>query len=70
MRAIERQTMTQTELFAGLTRQIAEDAIQAGWIKPCCTKVPERGRTKKIYSVRDFRQVEQRILNGEYPQTK
>lgn len=60
----------QAELFRLLGRQVAQDAIDAGWIKPCAVKDSNRGPSKKIYSVEDLRRVEQRIKDGEYPTNK
>lgn len=65
MTKIEPRIATQADLFQVLTRQVAESAIKAGWIKPCCVR--PGGRGKKLFAVEDIRRCEERILNGEYP---
>lgn len=62
--------MYQAELYEKLGRKLAESAIEAGWIKPVCEAGGSRGRKSIIYSVEDWRRVEERILKGEYPEKK
>ena len=62
---IEPRIATQADTFRTLTRQVAEDAIKAGWLKARSEK--KGGRGKKIFAVEDIRRVEDRILNGDYP---
>ena len=61
------QIMTQASLIKQIGRQLLEDSLDAGWIKPCSAKIGKVGATIKWYAVADWRQIENRILNGEYP---
>lgn len=67
MTTLEPRIVSQADAFRLLGRQVAEDAIAAGWLAPCCQKSGLRGPAKKLYSVADLRRVEDRILAGEYP---
>lgn len=63
----EARTCTQAEAIALLRRDLFDAAVKAGWLQPCCEKLSERGTVKKIYAVAAVRQVEARVLAGEYP---
>lgn len=67
---LEPRILSQADTFRSLGRQVVEDAIEAGWLRPCAVKEGARGPAKKLYSVADLRRVEDRILAGEYPGAK
>jgi hypothetical protein len=54
----------EVETILGPTR--FKDALQAGWIKPRARK-KGAGQQTDTYALSDVRDVEDRILNGEYP---
>lgn len=67
---IAKQLLSQSNVAEILGPQVFLDAVAAGWIKPRAIK---KGRTayknaKIIYALSDVREVEERILKGEYPQ--
>lgn len=67
---IAKQLVSKSEVIEILGHQVFKDASAAGWIKPRSIK---KGRTdykeaKVIYALSDVREVEERILKGEYPQ--
>lgn len=57
--------LSQADVFRLLGRQVAEDAIRAGWLAHRAEK--PGGKRAKIYALEDVRRVENRILAGEYP---
>lgn len=61
---------TQAEAIALLKRQLFEDAIAAGWLKPCCVRQNKVDRPTKLYAVKDVQAVEEKVLAGEYPNVK
>lgn len=66
---ITKQLVSKSEVIEILGSQIFKDATAAGWIRPRSIK---KGRTprkeaKIIYALSDVREVEERILRGEYP---
>lgn len=70
-RTIEPRTCNQTMVFECLGRARAEEMMAAGWLKPRVNREPESsGRALKIFAVEDVRRCEDRILAGEYPETK
>ena len=58
--------LSRTEVERVVGPQIFKDALLAGWLKPRAAK---RGTGKRtdIYALSDVRDVEDRILGGEYP---
>jgi len=58
--------MSQSEVIEYLRRQIFEDAMACGWLKPCARK-EGRGRDSVFYAFRDVQEVSERIAAGEYP---
>jgi hypothetical protein len=70
MEMITKQLYSQVEAAELLGHQVLRDAITAGWIKPRTVK---KGRTKRkeakvLYALADLERVQQRMLNGEYPE--
>jgi hypothetical protein len=65
----ERQFLSQGKAFAYLGgRVVVEDCVQAGWFKPCASKVGKDGRPSLIlYAARDLALACARIDAGEYP---
>ena len=61
---------SQAEAIELLRRQVFDDAIAAGWLKPCAEKPNTSDVPTKIYSVADVQLVAKRILTGEYPSKK
>lgn len=57
---------SQTEAIDLLRRQVFEDAIKAGVLKPCCKKKGQKENTK-FYAVAAVQAVAQKIVGGEYP---
>lgn len=57
------------EVHARLGREVTDDAIRAGWLKPCCTKNCLK-RDRHFYALRDVEAIEDRMINGEYPQPR
>ena len=57
--------LSQAEVFRLLGRQVAEDAIRAGWLSHRAEK--PGGKRAKIYALDDVERVADRILAGEYP---
>ena len=61
--------MTQSEAIEFLRRQVFEDAVEAGWLKPCVRK-PGRGKDTIFYAFVSVNDVSLRIAAGEYPEQK
>jgi len=55
------------DVYRLLGRQVADDAIQHGWLSPCCQKAVPRGPSRRLFDLNALRAVEDRILSGEYP---
>lgn len=55
------------DVYRLLGRQVADDAIKQGWLKPCCLKTVPRGPKRRLYDLHAVRDVENRLLAGEYP---
>ena len=64
----EPKTMTAADAVRMLSRKTFEDAVLSGWLKPRAQREVRRGKPRAIYATQDVREVEERILNGEYPQ--
>lgn len=58
--------MTQSEAMEFLRRQVFEDAVEAGWLKPCARK-EGRGKDTIFYAFVSVQDVSLRIASGEYP---
>lgn len=61
--------MAQSEVIEYLRRQVFEDAIAEGWLRPCVRK-QGRGKDTVFYNFADVQDVSQRIAAGEYPARK
>jgi hypothetical protein len=61
--------MVQSEVIAYLRRQVFEDAVAGGWIKPCVRKVG-RGKDTIFYRWADVEMVSLKVASGEYPDGK
>jgi hypothetical protein len=70
MKSIEPRTCSQADLYRVLGRKIGDDVMKAGWIRPRVERNGARGRSLRIFAVEDVRRAEERILKGEYPETK
>ena len=55
------------DVYRLLGRQVADDAIKHGWLKPCCLKTVPRCPKRRLYDHQALRHVEDRLLAGEYP---
>lgn len=64
---IEPRTISQADAHRVLGQQVMRDAIAAKWITPRTRKMGIGGPAKVIYAVTDVRDVENRLLAGEYP---
>lgn len=63
--------LSQADVYRLLGRQVADDAIKQGWLKPCCLKEVPRGPKRRLFDLESVRRVEDRLIAGEYPgQTK
>jgi hypothetical protein len=66
-----KRLFTRADAVERLGAQIFRDALAAGWIK---ARAHKAGRTKRrphakvIFALSDIEAVEERILNGEYPE--
>ena len=58
--------MAQSEVIEFLRRQVFEDALRGGWLRPCVRK-EGRGRDSVFFAFRDVQEVSERIASGEYP---
>jgi hypothetical protein len=58
--------MVQSEVITYLRRQVFEDALAFGWIKPCVRKVG-RGKSTIFFRWADVETVSLRVASGEYP---
>ena len=56
-----------TEAEDLLGKQTFQDALAAGWLKPCCEKPNRKDSPTKFYSVAAVQDVARRMLDGEYP---
>lgn len=63
-----KRILRQVDVFEMLSRQVAEDCMRAGWLKPRARK--EGTRTLKLFAREDVHACEERILEGEYPTPK
>ena len=61
--------MTQSEAIEFLRRQVFEDAVAVGWLKPCARSKPS-GKATVFYSFVEVQDVSLRIAAGDYPQGK
>lgn len=61
------QLMRQVECMALLARTVFEDAVRHGWLHPRCERETAKGRGTEFYATADVRDVEHRMLAGEYP---
>lgn len=61
--------MTQSEAIDFLKRQVFEDAVAVGWLKPCARSKPS-GKATVFYAFADVQDVSQRIAASEYPTRK
>lgn len=61
------RVLSQAEAYRYLRKQVMLDALACGWIAPCAVKQGAKLRTK-YYRLQDVKAVEQRLLDGEYPQ--
>lgn len=59
--------LSQADVYRLLGRQTADDALRHAWLKPCCFKKVPRGPQRRLFSLSDIHQVEDRLLAGEYP---
>lgn len=58
--------MAQSEVIEYLRRQVFEDAVAAGWLKPC-VRSKSSGKATVFYNFTDVQDVSLRIAAGEYP---
>jgi hypothetical protein len=58
--------LSRSEVEKVIGPQIFKDALLAGWIRPRVSKLG-RGKRTDIYALSDVREVEERILGGQYP---
>jgi len=58
--------LSRSEVEKVLGPQIFKDALLAGWLRPRAAK-QGAGKRTDIYALSDVREVEDRILAGEYP---
>jgi hypothetical protein len=58
--------LSRREVESVIGPQIFKDALLAGWIRPRVSKLG-MGKRTDIYALSDVRDVEDRILAGEYP---
>jgi hypothetical protein len=61
--------MSQAEVILYLKRQVFDDAVAVGWIRPCARKSSLRGKDSVYYATRMVIEVSERIAAGEYPET-
>ena len=59
--------LSQADVYRLLGRQIADDALLTGWLKPCCLKDVPRGPQRRLFALADLQRVEDRLIAGEYP---
>lgn len=59
--------LTQSEAMAYLRRQVFEDAVAAGWLRPCVRKPGGRGNTTVFYRWSEVEMVSLKVAAGEYP---
>lgn len=60
--------MSQAETIVFLKRQVFDDAVAAGWLKPCARKKSARGKDSIYYATTQVQMVSHRIAEGEYPE--
>lgn len=60
--------MAQCEAIDYLRRQVFDDAVKVGWLKPC-TRKDGKGSTV-FYNFEQVRDVSLRIAAGDYPKPK
>ena len=58
--------VTQSEAMTYLRRQVFEDAVAAGWLRPCVRKMG-RGKDTIFYRWSEVEGVSLRVAAGEYP---
>lgn len=65
------QIIRRSEAMRRLGRGVFQDAVLAGWLKPCAVKPgTKRPKASIFYNVKDILAVEKRVLGGEYPPRK
>jgi hypothetical protein len=62
---IEPMILNQADAYRLYRRQVIADAVEAGWLKPCCVKPGKKNSV--YYSVSDLKLLGLRMANGEYP---
>lgn len=58
--------VTQSEAMGYLRRQVFEDAVAAGWLRPCVRKMG-RGKDTIFYRWSEVEMVSLKVAGGEYP---
>ena len=61
--------VTQSEAMGYLRRQVFEDAVAAGWLRPCVRKMG-RGKDTIFYRWSEVEMVSLKVAGGEYPAGK
>lgn len=61
--------MSQSEAIEFLRRQVFEDAVAAGWLKPCA-RSKDAGKATVFYAFAEVQDVSLRIAAGAYPSRK
>lgn len=65
---LEPRTASTREAISLLGRRLFDDARAAGWLRPRAVRPHgARGPIPAVYAVADLREVEDRVLAGEYP---
>jgi hypothetical protein len=65
----KRRLLNQAAVDERLGQQVRRDAEAKGWLKPCAVKRGKgRERATVFYSEADVAELEDRILQGDYPQ--
>lgn len=59
--------LTQSEAMSYLRRQVFEDAVAAGWLRPCVRKPGGRGCGTIFYRWSEVEMVSLKVASGEYP---
>lgn len=59
--------MAQCEVIEYLRRQVFEDAVAAGWLRPSTRSKAGAGKATVFYRFEDVRDVSLRIAAGDYP---
>lgn len=61
------RTLKQSEVIAYLGRNLFEDCVVAGWLKPCAQRENARDTDTKWYALSAVTAIEDRMLNGDLP---